>query len=118
MNSMTHVEQVEYRLKVMRELGRLKQFYTYQKITDMTGLPMSVLSRYVRGHVLPNQGRASYIERVMMNDARWEEVKEPSLDNIMDEIDVVVGLFHMAMQDIEDIKTKVLKFHQDRYGVR
>ncbi len=58
----THVEDLKLRLATVELLrtakGTAKTRYTYRELAAKTGLPVTVLSRYVKGHVLPNTERA------------------------------------------------------------
>ncbi|KYH39562.1 MAG: PRPP-binding protein, adenine/guanine phosphoribosyltransferase [Candidatus Bathyarchaeota archaeon B63] len=56
------------------ELLRLaKKQYTYKKLQEETKLPVTVLSRYVKGHVLPNSERAQEIWQALSRIIRLED---------------------------------------------
>jgi adenine phosphoribosyltransferase len=44
-----------------------KKSYTYRELSSRTKLPMTVLSRYVKGHVLPGSSRARKIWKTLEN---------------------------------------------------
>jgi adenine phosphoribosyltransferase len=44
-----------------------KKSYTYRELSSRTKLPMTVLSRYVKGHVLPGSSRARKIWKILEN---------------------------------------------------
>jgi adenine phosphoribosyltransferase len=44
-----------------------KKNYTYRELSSRTKLPMTVLSRYVKGHVLPGSARARKIWKTLEN---------------------------------------------------
>jgi adenine/guanine phosphoribosyltransferase-like PRPP-binding protein len=46
-------------------LRTAKKQYTYRKLSEKTGLPVTVLSRYAKGHVLPNVARARQLWRIL-----------------------------------------------------
>jgi adenine/guanine phosphoribosyltransferase-like PRPP-binding protein len=46
-------------------LRTAKKQYTYRKLSEKTGLPVTVLSRYAKGHVLPNVVRARQLWRTL-----------------------------------------------------
>ena len=50
----THLEKLKFRLMVVDLLKAAKDRYTYRELSSMTGLPVTVLSRYAKGHVLPS----------------------------------------------------------------
>lgn len=66
----THTRDLEFRLMTIKLLNTIKKQHTYREISQWTGLPVTVLSRYVKGHVLPASKRAREI---------WE-----SLQRVMD----------------------------------
>ena len=55
---MSQIEAVKKKLRVIRILKLLKKRYTYEELSKITGLPITVLNRYVRGKVLPSTDRA------------------------------------------------------------
>jgi adenine/guanine phosphoribosyltransferase-like PRPP-binding protein len=54
----THAEDLKLRLMTIELLRTAKKRYTYRELSAKTGLPVTVLSRYAKGHVLPNTDRA------------------------------------------------------------
>ena len=58
MEMVTHVEDLKFRLATIERLRTAKKRYTYRELSAKTDLPVTVLSRYVKGHVLPNTDRA------------------------------------------------------------
>ncbi|MEM1550412.1 MAG: phosphoribosyltransferase family protein [Candidatus Bathyarchaeia archaeon] len=56
--SSTHTEDLKFRLATVELLKTAKRYYTYRELSAKTDLPVTVLSRYVKGHVLPNKERA------------------------------------------------------------
>ncbi|NIR86567.1 helix-turn-helix domain-containing protein [Candidatus Bathyarchaeota archaeon] len=54
----THAEDLKLRLMTIELLRTAKKRYTYRELSTKTGLPVTVLSRYAKGHVLPNTERA------------------------------------------------------------
>ncbi|RJX15674.1 adenine phosphoribosyltransferase [Candidatus Bathyarchaeota archaeon] len=57
----THSRDLEFRLMTIKLLNTIKKKHTYREISQWTGLPVTVLSRYVKGHVLPTSKRAKEI---------------------------------------------------------
>jgi adenine phosphoribosyltransferase len=45
--------------------AKYKRNITYRELSSKTGLPVTVLSRYAKGHVLPNTARAKQLWRVL-----------------------------------------------------
>jgi len=54
----THAEELKLRLMIIDLLQTAKKKHTYRELSAKTGLPVTVLSRYAKGHVLPNAQRA------------------------------------------------------------
>ncbi len=54
----THAEDLKFRLATVEMLRTAKKHFTYRELSGKTDLPVTVLSRYVKGHVLPNTNRA------------------------------------------------------------
>jgi len=54
----THAEDLKFRLATVELLRTAKRNHTYRELSAETDLPVTVLSRYVKGHVLPNTERA------------------------------------------------------------
>ena len=61
----THAEDLKLRLMTIELLRTAKKQYTYRKLSEKTGLPVTVLSRYAKGHVLPNVARARQLWRTL-----------------------------------------------------
>ncbi|MFQ5761588.1 MAG: phosphoribosyltransferase family protein [Candidatus Bathyarchaeia archaeon] len=56
-----HSRDLEFRLMTIKLLHTVKRKHTYRELSGWTGLPVTVLSRYVKGHVLPTSRRAKDI---------------------------------------------------------
>jgi adenine/guanine phosphoribosyltransferase-like PRPP-binding protein len=52
------VESMKLRIRSVEYLRMLKREHTYAKLSEMLGLPATVLNRYIMGKVLPNEERA------------------------------------------------------------
>jgi len=63
--SSTHAEDLKFRLMTIELLRTAKRRYTYRELSTKTGLPVTVLSRYAKGHVLPNMERAQQIWKIL-----------------------------------------------------
>ena len=63
----THAEDLKLRLMTIELLrtAKYKRNITYRELATKTGLPVTVLSRYAKGHVLPNTTRAKQLWRVL-----------------------------------------------------
>lgn len=59
--SETHLTDLKFRLMTINLLKTAKKRFTYRELSARTGLPVTVLSRYVKGHVLPSSSRARKI---------------------------------------------------------
>ena len=61
----THAEDLKLRLLTIELLQAAKRQHTYRELSAKTGLPVTVLSRYAKGHVLPNVSRARELWRIL-----------------------------------------------------
>lgn len=63
----THTEDLKLRLMTIELLrtAKYKRNITYRELASKTGLPVTVLSRYAKGHVLPNTARAKKLMKVL-----------------------------------------------------
>jgi len=63
----THAEDLKLRLMTIELLrtAKYKRNITYRELASKTGLPVTVLSRYAKGHVLPNTTRAKQLWQVL-----------------------------------------------------
>ncbi len=63
----THAEDLKLRLMTIELLrtAKYKRNITYRELASKTGLPVTVLSRYAKGHVLPNTTRAKQLWRTL-----------------------------------------------------
>lgn len=55
---MNMMESMKLRIRSVEYLTMLKKDHTYAELTQMTGLPATVLNRYIMGKVLPSEERA------------------------------------------------------------
>lgn len=63
----THAEDLKFRLTTVELLRTAKKHHTYKDLSIKTGLPVTVLSRYVKGHVLPNSERSHKLWEILSN---------------------------------------------------
>lgn len=63
--SWTHIEDLKFRLMTIELLRTAKNRYTYRELSEKTNLPVTVLSRYAKGHVLPNSERARQLWKTL-----------------------------------------------------
>ena len=65
MEMSTHAEDLKLRLMTIELLRTAKKEYTYRELSAKTNLPVTVLSRYAKGHVLPNASRARELWKIL-----------------------------------------------------
>jgi len=63
---------LKYKLMTIELLNLAKNYYTYRELAQIIGLPETVLSRYVKGHVLPTIDRAQSINKTLQKVLRLE----------------------------------------------
>ncbi len=71
--SETHLSDLKFRLMTINLLKTAKKRLTYRELSSKTGLPVTVLSRYVKGHVLPSSSRAKKIWKTLEQLVGLEE---------------------------------------------
>jgi adenine phosphoribosyltransferase len=60
----THLDEIYNRIRAIDLLKILKKRYTYEHLAKLTNLPITVLNRYVKGHVLPSSDRANDLMKI------------------------------------------------------
>ena len=63
---------MKYKLMTIELLNLAKNYYTYRELAQIIGLPETVLSRYVKGHVLPSIHRAKEISKILQKLMKLE----------------------------------------------
>ena len=62
----TRVRELKYRMMITDLLKVASESHTYQELSDLLGLSPPILSRYMRGHVLPSYKRAQGLYEKLM----------------------------------------------------
>ena len=62
----TRVRELKYRMMITDLLKVASESHTYQELSDFLGLSPPILSRYMRGHVLPSYDRAQGLYEKLM----------------------------------------------------
>ena len=65
MKDTSRILDLKYKLMTIELLNLAKQRFTYRELSVMVHLPETVLSRYVKGHVLPTAQRAEEINKTL-----------------------------------------------------
>lgn len=78
----TRVRELKYRMMITDLLKVASESHTYQELSDILGLSPPILSRYMRGHVLPSYDRAQglYEKLMEITNIREELKKRISFD--------------------------------------
>ncbi|MGQ9479567.1 MAG: phosphoribosyltransferase family protein [Thermoproteota archaeon] len=72
--SRPRMEQVRKKMNIISLLNVVKSKYTYSELSTMTGLPITVLARYAKGHVLPSDERVEELYRILSEKIPLEEL--------------------------------------------
>ena len=72
MKAGSRILDLKYKLMTIELLNLAKNYYTYRELAQIIGLPETVLSRYVKGHVLPTIDRAQSINKTLQRVLRLE----------------------------------------------
>jgi len=70
---MSQLKSVQEKLRLVRILRLLKKSHTYEELSKITGLPITVLNRYVRGKVLPSTERTKELLELLRPYINIEE---------------------------------------------
>jgi adenine/guanine phosphoribosyltransferase-like PRPP-binding protein len=65
--STTHLKDIMSRIRVIEVLKLLKRTHTYDQLSHASGLPITVLNRYIKGRVLPSQDRSELLLKTLQN---------------------------------------------------
>jgi purine operon repressor len=57
----TRYDYLKMQIRSVEFLRLAKEVYSYQELMKLTGIPITVLNRYVKGHILPSPERARLI---------------------------------------------------------
>lgn len=68
------MEQVKKKISMIHLLKVVKSRYTYNELSKLTGLPITVLARYANGSVLPSDERADELYRLLTEKIPLEEL--------------------------------------------
>lgn len=71
------------RLNAVEVLTYLRERYGYKSLSEMLGLQVSILSRYINGHVLPNTARAEKIVK-LFNESLLSDIVRQRLNKTED----------------------------------
>ena len=79
----TRVRELKYRMMITDLLKVASESHTYQQLSDFLDLSPPILSRYMRGHVLPSYKRAQglYEKLMVITDIKEELKKRISFDD-------------------------------------
>jgi adenine phosphoribosyltransferase len=103
--STSHIQDLIFRMMTVDLLRIAKERFTYRELSQMVGLQITVLSRYVKGHVLPSTERAKSIwktlnpivglEKELLETVKFDE------DGYFDNTKIIgdSSLLHLASQD-------------------
>ncbi len=78
-----YCEKIRIRLQAIEVLKQLKQTHSYTELSKKTGVPTTVLNRYIKGHLLPSYLRARKI--LSMFKYLGEEVTEEDVKRLIRE---------------------------------
>ena len=83
METETRVRELKYRMMITDLLKVASETHTYQQLSDLLDLSPPILSRYMRGHVLPSYKRAQGLYEKLMDitDIKEELKKRITFDD-------------------------------------
>ena len=84
---LSRVERIRLQLRAVELLRQLKEGQTYSQLSGITGEPITVLNRYVKGRVVPSEAHMAPILRVEakqveteMDEVGWLEASQLTPD--------------------------------------
>ncbi len=106
------------RIAAVEVLRVMKGSYSYDDLSAMTGLPVTVLSRYVNGHVLPSFKRASeildifkekFLVKAVRDKIRFDERRVFDHTEVLSDVILLSMVAKIALREFwEEEITKVL----------
>ena len=69
----THLEDLKIRIRSVDFLKILKDKFTYEQLSEKIDLPITVLNRYVKGHVIPSRDRAQVLIKFFEDNVDLKE---------------------------------------------
>jgi len=92
---MSRVADVKTRISSVELLATLKKSYSYRELSAVLGLSAPILSRYVRGHVLPSASRSEkfiatfrekLLRKMIMDDVRVSQDGSYDLSSVISNV--------------------------------
>ena len=92
---MSRVADVKTRISSVELLATLKKSYSYRELSAVLGLSAPILSRYVRGHVLPSAARSEkfiatfrekLLRKMIMDDVRVSQDGSYDLSSVVSNV--------------------------------
>ena len=92
---MSRVADVKTRISSVELLATLKKSYSYRELSAVLGLSAPILSRYVRGHVLPSASRSEkfiatfrekLLRKMIMDDVRVSQDGSYDLSSVVSNV--------------------------------
>lgn len=97
---MNRAEKAALQLRAVSVLRMLKETRTYDELAELTGLPAGDLNRYVNGHVLPSDERASEVVTGIGREALATELEERVRTDEEGYVDNSSIVFDQALLDL------------------
>lgn len=108
---MSRLERVKQALRAIELLKEQKKTRTYESLSAEINLPITVLNRYVKGRVLPNEEKTEKIialyEKSLKDDAKGKVLKFKEFINDIDllsDVELLDAIAKTASSDFEDIE--------------
>jgi len=95
---LTHLESLKIRIAAVEVLRTAKSSSTYRKLSKKTGFPITVLSRYVKGHILPNLENAKLIIQTLKPEINRILSQPDEEKNVIDTTKLKIKMRHKLTQ--------------------
>ncbi|AEM39587.1 phosphoribosyltransferase [Pyrolobus fumarii 1A] len=84
MSALSKYDAIRFRLQVVSLLRLLKKIYSYRELSAMTGIPESVLCRYVRGQTIPSLEQAHEIKRRLEENTDIRKIVASRVEHLLE----------------------------------
>jgi len=101
----THLEDLKIRIRSVDFLKILKDKFTYEQLSEKMDLPITVLNRYVKGHVIPSRDRADVLIKFFEKnvDLKEEILKKINFAKWMD----IYNEYQKLVWETDEIEDKI-----------
>jgi len=105
---LTHLESLKIRIAAVETLKTVKTFYTYRALSEKTGISMTCLSRYIKGHILPNLKTAQFLIQTFKPEISSILSQPDEAENVIDTTKLKIKMRHKLTEIAGERITKIV----------